>query len=76
MSLSRLVITAVVLERQTVAEVSGRYGVHRSWVYRLLARYRAEGEAAFAPRSRRPHHCPNRGPGGHGGTDLPGCAAS
>src|SRR4051812_98217 len=62
MSLSRLVITAVVLERQTVAEVSGRYGVHRSWVYRLLARYRAEGEAAFAPRSRRPHHCPTAVP--------------
>jgi hypothetical protein len=28
-------------------------GVARSWVYTLLARYRADGEAAFEPRSRR-----------------------
>jgi hypothetical protein len=26
------------------------YGVARSWVYTLLARYQAEGEAAFEPR--------------------------
>ena len=34
------------------------YGVARSWVYALLARYRAEGEAAFEPRSRRPKTSP------------------
>jgi hypothetical protein len=28
-------------------EVVAEYGVARSWVYELLARYRAEGEAAF-----------------------------
>jgi hypothetical protein len=32
--------------------------VARSWVYALVARYRAEGEAAFEPRSRRPATSP------------------
>ena len=40
------------------AEVAGTYAVSRSWVYELLARYRAEGEAAFQPRSRRPRSSP------------------
>jgi transposase InsO family protein len=57
-SKARLVITAVVDEGRPVAEVARAYGVHRAWVYKLVARYRAEGEAAFEPRSRRPHHSP------------------
>jgi transposase InsO family protein len=57
-SKARLVITAVVLQGRPVAEVAAEYGVSRSWLYELLARYRAEGEAAFEPRSRRPHHFP------------------
>ena len=35
------------------------YGVARSWIYTLLARYEAEGEAAFEPRSRRPKTSPS-----------------
>jgi len=62
MSLARLVITAVVVDRQTVAEVAARYGVHRAWVYKLKARYVAEGEAAFQPRSRRPRTSPTAVP--------------
>ena len=58
-SKARLVITAVVVEGRPVAEVAAAYGVHRAWVYKLLARYRAEGEAAFDPRSRRPHSSPS-----------------
>jgi transposase len=54
MSKARLVITAVVVEDRPVAEVVRDYGVGRSWPYELLARYRAEGESAFEPRSRRP----------------------
>src|SRR5215468_9636884 len=54
MSKARLVITAVIVEKRRVSEVARAYGVARSWVYALLARYRAEGEAAFQPRSRRP----------------------
>ena len=53
MSKARLIITAVVVENRTVAEVVAEYGVSRSWVYELLARYRDEGQAAFEPRSRR-----------------------
>jgi transposase InsO family protein len=58
MSRARLVITAVTVENRSVAEVARSYGVARSWVYALLARYRAEGEAAFEPRSRRPATSP------------------
>ena len=58
MSKARLVITAVTVENRPVAEVVADYGVARSWLYELLARYRAEGEAAFEPRSRRPHTTP------------------
>jgi transposase InsO family protein len=59
MSKARLVITAVIVERRPVSEVARSYGVARSWVYALLARYRAEGEAAFEPRSRRPRTSPH-----------------
>ncbi|MFC7593753.1 IS481 family transposase [Terrabacter sp. GCM10028922] len=52
-------ITALLTEGQTVSEVAARYGVHRSWVYRLKARYDDEGEAAFEPRSRRPLTSPS-----------------
>jgi transposase InsO family protein len=58
MSKARLVITAVVVEKRTVAEVAATYGVGRSWLYELLARFREEGEAAFEPRSRRPRTSP------------------
>jgi transposase InsO family protein len=58
MSKARLVITAVTVEKRPVSEVAKAYGVARSWVYALLDRYRAEGEAAFEPRSRRPKTSP------------------
>jgi transposase InsO family protein len=62
MSRTRLVITAVVIQNRPVAQVAGEYGVSRSWLYELLARYRTEGEAAFEPRSRRPQRTPNTTP--------------
>src|SRR5262249_13277650 len=58
MSKARLVITAVTVEKRPVSEVARTYGVARSWIYCLLARYQAEGEAAFEPRSRRPRASP------------------
>jgi transposase InsO family protein len=58
MSKARLVITAVTVEKRSAGEVARSYGVARSWVYALLARYAAEGEAAFEPRSRRPKTSP------------------
>jgi transposase InsO family protein len=57
-SKARLVIAAVVLENRPAAEVAAQYGVSRSWLYELLARYRDEGERAFEPRSRRPASSP------------------
>jgi helix-turn-helix protein len=59
MSKARLVITAVTVERRPVSEVARSYGAARSWIYTLLARYEAQGEAAFEPRSRRPKTSPS-----------------
>jgi transposase InsO family protein len=58
MSKARLVITAVVAEGRSQAEVARAYGVSQGWISRLVARYRADGEAAFEPRSRRPKTSP------------------
>jgi transposase len=59
-SKARLVITAVVIEGRSQSAVAREYGVSQAWISRLVARYRAEGEAAFEPRSRRPHTSPAR----------------
>jgi transposase len=60
----RLVITAV-LAGSSQSEVARTYGVSQRWISRLMARYAAEmaryaaeGEAAFEPRSRRPRSSP------------------
>jgi transposase len=58
MSKARLVITAVIIEGRTQAEVAKTYGVSKGWVSKLIARYNAEGEDAFEPRSRRPKTSP------------------
>ena len=46
------------MEGRSQGEVARAYGVSQGWVSRLAARYRAEGEAAFEPRSRRPRTSP------------------
>ncbi|MGH3334804.1 MAG: IS481 family transposase [Nocardioides sp.] len=61
-SKARLVVTAITLENRTVADVVADYGVSKSWVYELLGRYRAEGEAAFELRSKRPLSSPHATP--------------
>lgn len=61
MSKRRLVITAV-LAGASQSEVARTYDVSQGWISRLMARYRQEGEAAFEPRSRRPHRSPNATP--------------
>lgn len=60
--MARLVITAVVVEGRSQSEVARAYGVSQPWISRLVARYRVEGEAAFEPRSRRPHSLPSATP--------------
>jgi transposase len=59
MSKARLVITAVTVEGLSQGEAARRYGVSQGWISRLLARYRAEGETALEPRSRRPKSSPS-----------------
>jgi hypothetical protein len=61
MSRARLVVTAIEVEGRTPAEVIAAYSVSRFWLYEL-ASYRAEGDAAFEPRSRRPHRSPGATP--------------
>ena len=63
MSKARLIITAVVVEGRSKSEVARGYDVSRQWVHRLVQRYQVEGEAAFEPRSRRPHTNPHAVPG-------------
>ena len=58
MSLAELVITSVMLEGRSKSEVARDYRISRCWVHELVRRYEAEGEAAFQPRSRRPHGNP------------------
>jgi transposase InsO family protein len=62
MALARYVVDAVVLEGRGVREVARSHGVSKTWVSVQLARYRAGGYEALAPRSRRAHRRPNRTP--------------
>lgn len=64
MSKRRAVILSVILEGRSQAETARLYDVSESFVSRRLARYRAEGDAAFEPRSRRPHTSPTQIPEG------------
>ena len=46
------------MEGRSQADVARSYAVSKGWVSKLVARYRAEGDAAFEPRSRRPKTSP------------------
>jgi transposase InsO family protein len=61
-SLARVVITAVVVEGRRQVDVAHEYGLSKGWVSKLVARYRAEGPAAFEPRSRQPRSRPQATP--------------
>jgi transposase InsO family protein len=43
-----------------IAELAASHDVHRSWLYKLLKRYRLEGPGGLQARSRRPHRSPSR----------------
>src|ERR1700722_7630760 len=55
--MARYLVEAHVLEGRAVSELAAAHGVHRSWIYKLLARYREGGVEALQPRSRRPRSC-------------------
>jgi transposase InsO family protein len=61
-SKARLIITAVVLEGRSQAQVARDYGISEAWVSRLVARYRVDGDSAFEPRSRQPRTRPQQTP--------------
>ena len=62
MDVGPYLVEAHLREGRSVAELARVHGVHRSWLYKLLARYRREGEAGLAPRSRRPKSSPTAMP--------------
>jgi transposase InsO family protein len=53
-------VEAHLREGRPVAELAAAHGVHRSWLYKLIARYKAGGHKALEPRSRRPRSCPHK----------------
>ena len=60
MDKGRFLIETHLRTGRPIAELAAAHGVHRSWLYKLLARYRAEGEAGLEARSRRPSRSPQR----------------
>jgi transposase InsO family protein len=62
MDLARYVVDAVVLEGRSYREVARAHGVSKSWVGKLVARYRVGGYEALLPRSKAPGRIPHRTP--------------
>jgi transposase len=53
--LARFVVDAVVLEGRSYREVAATHGVSKSWVGKLVGRFRQGGYEAVAPRSKAAH---------------------
>jgi transposase InsO family protein len=51
---SKVAVLSVISGQMSVSEVCTRYGVHRSWVYKLLVRYRTSGLAGLEPGAKAP----------------------
>ncbi len=62
MDLGRYVVEAVVLEGRSYREVAQALGISKSWVAKIVGRYRVGGEEAIKPRPRTAHHIPHRTP--------------
>jgi transposase InsO family protein len=60
MELGRFLVETHVRTGRPIGELAAAHGVHRSWLYKLLARYRESGDAGLVPGSRRPHTSPTR----------------
>jgi len=60
MDKGRFLIETHLRTGRPIAELAAAHGVHPSWLYKLLARYRRQGDAGLEPRSRRPHRSPTR----------------
>ena len=62
MSKNRIIVSSVVIEGRSKAEVARDYGVTYRWVHTLVSRYLAGGWEAIEPQSRRPKTSPSRTP--------------
>jgi transposase InsO family protein len=62
MDLARYVVNAVVLEGRSYREVARAHGISKSYVGKLVGRFRAGGYDAIAPRSKAPKTIPHRTP--------------
>lgn len=60
MDLARYLVDAVVLEGRSYREVARAHGVSKSYVGKLVGRFREGGYDAIAPRSRAAHRIPHR----------------
>jgi transposase InsO family protein len=60
MEMARYLVEAHLREGRAVSELARAHGVHRSWIYKLIARYHAEGDAGLVARSRRPRRSPTQ----------------
>ena len=63
MELARYLVDAVVLEGRSCREVARAHGVSKSWVAKLVARYRDGGYDAITARSKAAHKVANRSSG-------------
>jgi transposase InsO family protein len=62
MDLARYVVDAVMLEGRSYREVAAAHGISKSYVGKLVGRFREGGYEAIAPRSRAPRNIPHRTP--------------
>jgi transposase len=60
MDMGRFVIEMHLLTGRPVKELANEHGVSAGWAFKLLRRYRLEGEAGLEARSRRPKTSPTR----------------
>src|SRR5918992_3440452 len=60
MDLARYVVDAVVVEGRSYQQVARAHGVSKSWVGKLVGRFREGGYEAIAPRSRAARTIPHR----------------
>lgn len=59
---NRAIVIAIVEGGMTAAEAARRFGVTRQWASSLVRRWRANGDTALEPQSRRPHTSPRSTP--------------
>lgn len=60
MDMGRFLIETHLRTKKPLKELARSHAVSASWLFTLMARYRAEGPSGLEPRSKRPHRSPTR----------------